>query len=83
MLAAATDNHVAFLILAKNNKRQEEARKLFNEYVRSSFHILDLNLKQIVTNSPAEGGNLRIGSWKKLRTRTHVADNIQFIGRSL
>jgi len=36
-----TDNQVAFLILAKEKKRQEEVRKLLHEYVRSNLQIID------------------------------------------
>jgi hypothetical protein len=36
-----TDNQVAFLILTKEKKRQEEVGKLLREYVRSNLQIVD------------------------------------------
>jgi hypothetical protein len=39
--ASITDNQVAFLILAKGRKRQEEIRKLLREYIRSNLQIID------------------------------------------
>jgi hypothetical protein len=39
--ATITNNQIAFLVLTKEKKRQQEVKKLLRDYVRSNLQILD------------------------------------------